>query len=58
MDNMDADKAVQQLITGFETLQEEYKALHGQHQALERKLATACEQVRCFLCYRGLGMLR
>ena len=48
MDNIGADRAVQQLITGFETLQEEYKALHGQHQALERRLATAREQVRIF----------
>lgn len=46
MDHVDADRAVQQLVTGFETLQEEYRALHGQHQALERKLATAREQVR------------
>ena len=48
MDQKEADKAVQQLITGFETLQEEYKVLHGQHQALQRKLATAREQVRHF----------
>lgn len=37
---------VEQLATGFETLQDEYQKLFGRHQALERKLATAREQVR------------
>ena len=37
---------VEQLAAGFDALQEEYLKLHGQHQALERKLATAREQVR------------
>jgi hypothetical protein len=36
---------VQQVLLGFETLQEEYKKLFSQHQSLERKLATAREQV-------------
>jgi len=45
MDSEYNETAVQQLVLGFETLQEEYKKLHGQHQALERKLATAREQV-------------
>lgn len=46
MDQTDPDVAIKQLIAGFETLQEGYRALHGQHQALERKLAAAREQVR------------
>lgn len=46
MDYTEADKLVQQLATGFETLQDEYQKLHEQHQALERKLATARDQVR------------
>jgi hypothetical protein len=46
MDNKGLDRMVRQLITGFETLQDEYGKLHSQHQALERKLATARDQVR------------
>jgi len=45
MDHADADRLVKQLATGFETLQDEYQKLFGRHQALERKLATAREQV-------------
>lgn len=46
MEHIEADKAVQQLVIAFSTLQDEYRGLHAQHQALERKLATAREQVR------------
>lgn len=46
MDTQEADKLVKDLAAGFETLQEEYQKLFGRHQALERKLATAREQVR------------
>lgn len=46
MDSAEVDKLVRQLVLGFETLQDEYQKLHGQHEALERKLATAREQVR------------
>lgn len=42
---MDSDTLVQQLAAGFEALQEEYQKLFGQHEALERKLATARDQV-------------
>jgi cell division septum initiation protein DivIVA len=45
MDYAQADKLVRQLSTGFETLQEEYQKLFGRHEALERKLATARDQV-------------
>jgi len=45
MDYAQADKLVKQLSTGFETLQEEYQKLFGRHEALERKLATARDQV-------------
>lgn len=45
MDYAEADKLVKQLSTGFETLQEEYQKLFGHHEALERKLATARDQV-------------
>ena len=45
MDYAVADKLVKELSTGFETLQEEYQKLFGRHQALERKLATARDQV-------------
>jgi phage shock protein A len=45
MDYAEADKLVKQLSTGFETLQEEYQKLFGQHEALERRLATAKDQV-------------
>ena len=43
---MDTEALVQQLAAGFEALQEEYQKLFGQHEALERKLATARDQVR------------
>lgn len=46
MEYSEADGLVQQLAAGFETLQDEYQKLHEQHQALERKLATARDQVR------------
>jgi hypothetical protein len=39
------DALVQQLATGFEALQEEYQKLFGRQQSLEKKLATAREQV-------------
>ena len=45
MDYTEADKLVKQLSTGFESLQEEYQKLFGRHAALERKLATARDQV-------------
>lgn len=45
MDYAEADKLVQQLSAGFDVLQTEYQKLFGQHQALERKLATARDQV-------------
>lgn len=45
MDYAEANSLVQQLATGFETLQDEYQKLFGRHQALQRKLATAREQV-------------
>lgn len=45
MDYAEADKLVQQLSAGFDTLQAEYQKLFGQQQALERKLATARDQV-------------
>ena len=45
MDYTEADKLVKQLSNGFETLQEEYQKLFGRHEALERKLATARDQV-------------
>ncbi|KAM0716243.1 hypothetical protein Q7P37_007688 [Cladosporium fusiforme] len=44
MDYAEADKLVQQLSAGFDTLQAEYQKLFGQQQALERKLATARDQ--------------
>ena len=46
MDCPDVYRLVQQLAAGFETLETEYLKLYGQHQTLERKLATAREQVR------------
>lgn len=41
-----ANALVEQLAAGFDTLQTEYQTLSGQYQSLERKLATAREQVR------------
>ena len=46
MEHTETEELVQQLAAGFDTLQDEYQKLFGQHQALERKLATAREQVR------------
>lgn len=46
MDTSDTDTLIATVAAGFETLQVEYRKLHGQHQALERKLATTREQVR------------
>ena len=51
MDKTDADGLVEQLAAGFEALQGEYQKLYGQHQALERKLATAREQVSAHIIY-------
>lgn len=48
MDFTETDELVKQLSVGFEALQDEYQKLHNQHQALERKLATAREQVSTF----------
>lgn len=45
METVEVNTLVKQLATGFETLQEEYQKLFGQYQGLERKLATAREQV-------------
>lgn len=36
---------VDNIVAGFETLQVEYQKLFGQYQGLEKKLATAREQV-------------
>jgi len=46
MEHNEAERLVKQLTAGFETLQDEYQKLFGRHQVLERKLATAREQVR------------
>lgn len=56
MDTAEMDKLIRQLAAGFEALQEEYQKLFGSHVALERKLATAREQVSrySFLVF-GLG---
>lgn len=51
MDYAQADKLVKELSTGFETLQEEYQKLFGRHEALERKLATARDQVSTSIPY-------
>jgi len=45
MDTMETAQLVKRLAVGFGVLGEEYKKLHGQHLSLERKLATAREQV-------------
>ncbi|EGP88839.1 uncharacterized protein MYCGRDRAFT_108640 [Zymoseptoria tritici IPO323] len=55
MDNKGLDRLVRQLITGFETLQDEYGKLHSQHQALERKLATARDQYNDLAKRYGAG---
>jgi hypothetical protein len=46
MDTGDTDTLVRQLAAGFEALQDEYEKLFERHGALERKLATARDQVR------------
>lgn len=46
MDSLAVDRLVKQLTADFDALQDEYQKLHGQHEALEMKLATAREQVR------------
>lgn len=45
METAEVDVLVNNLVAGFETLQEEYRKLFGQYQGLEKKLATAREQV-------------
>ena len=59
METTEVDALVRQLVTGFEALQTEYQKLFGQYQGLERKLATAREQVSeafalLCLCFRHL----
>ncbi|KAK3676021.1 hypothetical protein LTR78_004213 [Recurvomyces mirabilis] len=44
MASQDVVTLAEQVATGFEALQDEYKKLFGQHQSVERKLATAREQ--------------
>lgn len=51
MEREETNTLVQQLAVGFETLQDEYQKLHVQHQALERKLATARDQVSETISY-------
>jgi hypothetical protein len=46
MERSEADQLIQQLATGFSILEDEYRKLFEQHKALERKLATARDQVR------------
>lgn len=45
MAQADTYQLVEQLTAGFEALQEEYKQLFVQHHVLDKKLATAREQV-------------
>lgn len=46
MDNsLEVDRLIEQLSAGFDALQHEYQKLFGSHSILERKLATAREQV-------------
>lgn len=40
-----ANGLVQQLVVGFDALQQEYRELHGRYSGLERKLQTARAQV-------------
>jgi hypothetical protein len=42
---------VEQLAAGFQALQEEYQTLFGHHESLQRKLATAREQVSSSTLY-------
>ena len=52
MATAEVDVLVNNLVAGFETLQKEYQKLFGQYQGLEKKLATAREQVsRLFHLY-------
>ncbi|KAK4554720.1 hypothetical protein LTR86_008222 [Recurvomyces mirabilis] len=44
MASQDLSSLAEQVAVGFEALQDEYRKLFGQHQSLERKLATAREQ--------------
>jgi hypothetical protein len=55
MESTDTARLVEQLTAGFAVLQEEYQKLFGQHQSLERKLATAREQVSHIHFYPVLG---
>jgi cell division septum initiation protein DivIVA len=48
MESSEVDDLVRQLASGFEALQEEYQKLFGQYHSLERKLATAREQVSAY----------
>ncbi|KAK0250305.1 hypothetical protein LTS16_008891 [Friedmanniomyces endolithicus] len=57
MDGMETSRLVEQLAAGFETLQEEYRKLFGQHQSLERKLATAREQYNELAKLCGTGAI-
>ncbi|KAK1068831.1 hypothetical protein LTR74_005287 [Friedmanniomyces endolithicus] len=56
MDNKETS-LVEQLAAGFEALQEEYQKLFGQHQSLERKLATAREQYNELAKLCGTGAI-
>ncbi|KAK0911861.1 hypothetical protein LTR91_019123 [Friedmanniomyces endolithicus] len=57
MDRVETSQLVEQLAAGFETLQEEYRKLFGQHQSLERKLATAREQYNELAKLCGTGAI-
>ncbi|KAK1073553.1 hypothetical protein LTR12_007239 [Friedmanniomyces endolithicus] len=57
MDRVETSQLVEQLAAGFETLQEEYRKLFGQHQSLERKLATAREQYNEIAKLCGTGAI-
>lgn len=48
---MDTNTLVAQLVAGFDALQEEYQKLHAHQATVERKLATARDQVRYYICY-------
>ncbi|KAK3114808.1 hypothetical protein LTR53_006504 [Teratosphaeriaceae sp. CCFEE 6253] len=54
---METSHLVEELAAGFETLQEEYQKLFGQHQSLERKLATARQQYNELAKLCGAGAL-
>lgn len=50
MDNsLEVDRLIEQLSAGFDALQHEYQKLFGSHSILERKLATAREQVCTYM---------